>query len=163
MSLRLKRLAFAATVFAPLLAFTATSLAAALATWNLDGVHTSSDPVSVTSTAVDVTAGNLTKSAALTSTSFLDAFVARGWPLTASVDPDRYLEFSVTTGEGRALVFDWVTFSLYNNHPGTATWEIRSSVDGYQLVLSSGTASTLAGSGVSVLASVGGVGARQGR
>lgn len=156
------RLVFAASVIATMLAGNMPVMAAALATWNLNGVLTSSDPVPVTTTAVDVTAGSLTKSAALTSTGFLDAFVARGWPLTASADPDRYLEFSVTTGEGRAIVFDKVAFSLYNNHPGAANWEIRSSVDGYQAALASGSVSPLVGSGVSIQASVAALGAWQG-
>ena len=162
MTIRARNLLVAASVIVAVFAGSSPVLAAAVATWNLNGVFTTSNPVPVTTTAVDVTAGSLAKSAALTSGAYLDAFVARGWPLTGSADPARYLEFSVTSAEGRAIVFDKVAFSLYNNHPGSATWEIRSSVDGYQAALSSGTETALVGSGVSVQASVAALGAWHG-
>lgn len=135
MALRLQHLVASACAVGSLLASHVPSAGTPVASWSLNGIITSSNPVPATSTATDVTAGSLTLSSALQARLFLDAFVGGGWPLSGAPDTSRYFQFWVATGPGRAIDFENVLFALHNNHSGTSNWQIRSSVDGFATVL----------------------------
>ena len=87
---------------------------APVATWELNGVINSANPVPVTNTAADVSGSDLAKSVTLGSSNFANAFVATGWPTTPGIDTDRYFEFSVTPDVGLDILYSTVEFSLYN-------------------------------------------------
>jgi hypothetical protein len=136
----------------------------AIATWKLNGgsggtaAIDSSMPFPVTSTASNVTAGPLTAAAALTSVTFANAFVSNNWPAGA-VDTTKYFQFTVTAASGHTISYDSVRFSLYNNFDGASTWQVRSSVDSFASVLSSGAFSAgISGGGATVLAPVSALG-----
>jgi hypothetical protein len=105
---------------------------APVATWLINGSIDSAAGLPVSSVATNVSASDLTKSAALTSRVFADAFVADGWPpVGPGVDTTRYFEFTVTPAPGHSVVYDRVLFSLYNDVDGSLLFEVRSSVDGF--------------------------------
>jgi hypothetical protein len=136
---------------------------AVLATWLLNGASINSGvPLAVSSVATNVSAGDLTKSAALTTTLAADAFWADGWPAGA-LDTTRFFEFSVTAAAGHSILYDSLRLSLWNNADGAASWEVRSSVDGFTSTLASGGLSAgITGAGFRLTPNISGVGAQPG-
>jgi hypothetical protein len=88
-----------------------------------------------------VTAGNLTKSAALAAGPNADStFWAEGWPsvATGTIDTSRYFEFSLGPNPGYTMSPRWIRFSLYGEE-GPGSWELRSSADNFAAPLAQGS------------------------
>jgi hypothetical protein len=127
-----------------------------LATWLLNGTISSTNPVPVSTTVANVSAGVLSQTG-LTGTNFANAFVTDNWPSSA-LDPGKYFSFSVTAGGVASIRYDTVRFSLYNNHTGSTAWELRASHDSFATALDSGTSSSIVGSGTPITADVSAIG-----
>jgi predicted phage tail protein/regulation of enolase protein 1 (concanavalin A-like superfamily) len=112
-----------------------------LALWGLNGTMDSAVPRVVTQTAPNVLAGNLTKSATLTSSGSLDSqFTAEGWPRVSPgvIDTNKFFEFSVTPASGRTITMQWIRFSIFGED-GPGSWELRSSADSFAAPIAQGS------------------------
>jgi hypothetical protein len=127
----------------------------AIAIWKPNGDPVdSSDPLQFWGVHENASAGYLYKSVALTAKSFVNAFMASGWPTGPAADLDKYFEFSLKPGTGYQILYDAIEFSLYNNYEGTSSWQIRSNADAYASVLDSGHETVIYGAGAPVRADI---------
>ena len=76
------------------------SASGVLATWSFAGQSGSEASVPVSSTAQGVTAGDVTRAAALSSASGATSINASNWPQTGSVDSTKYFSFTITPPNG---------------------------------------------------------------
>jgi hypothetical protein len=113
-----------------------TSAAADLATWDFSGLsgESASAPASSTDSAVQA-AGAITRGSGLTGASADAAISAKGWTTDSSPDAGDYYEFSVTPAAGQMLDIDTLHFSEARSGTGIATFELRSSLDGFASVI----------------------------
>ena len=111
-----------------------------------------------------VTASNLTKNG-FTTTNAANAFRGNDWPLgatngsstfTGSIDPTKYIEFTLTAATGQTFSNPKVRFDLYRSSTGPRQWAWRSSLDNYasNIVLDSLGASVTQAAGVMTLTDV---------
>ncbi|HEV2480434.1 MAG TPA: hypothetical protein VGS79_12245 [Puia sp.] len=116
------------------------------ATWSFAG-----SSVAASSTGADITATAVTMGSDVTGGgqfSGSDFFGQDGWPATTTIDPNAYMQFSVSPNSGYYLALNTVVLNLRHSTLGTAagsgptSWQLRSSVDGYTSVLGSGTLTT---------------------
>jgi plastocyanin len=86
-----------------------------------------------------VTASALTKSG-FTSTSGANAFRGNDWPLgatngnntfTGTIDPNKYIEFTLTAASGQTFSNPKVRFDLYRSSTGPRQWAWRSSLNNF--------------------------------
>lgn len=111
-----------------------------------------------------VTASNLTKNG-FTTSSGAGSFRGNDWPLgatngsstfTGSIDPTKYIEFTLTAATGQTFSNPKVRFDLYRSSTGPRQWAWRSSLDNYasNIVLDSVGASVTQAAGVMTLTDV---------
>lgn len=116
------------------------------ATWSFSG--SSVDP---SATATGITASKVTMGSDVTGGgqfSGSDFFGQDGWPATAIIDPNAYMQFTIGPGSGYYLVLNTVVMNLRHSTLGTSagsgptSWLLSSSLDGYSSVLASGSLTT---------------------
>lgn len=69
-----------------------------------------------------------------------DIFYVFGWPTGGAIDPNDYIEFTITPGSGTQITYNHVTFAWVRNSSGPGDIDLRSSVDGYTATLDSAAA-----------------------
>ena len=116
------------------------------AAWSFSGESVAASTVGADITATAVSMGSDVTGGGQFSGS--DFFGQDGWPATTTIDPNAYMQFSVSPNSGYYLVLNTVALNLRHSTLGTAagsgptSWQLRSSVDGYTAVLGSGTLTT---------------------
>ncbi len=100
-----------------------------LATWTLTGASGSQVSTPVTSTATGVTAGDLTRSAALTAASGADSMNSSGWSTSAQRDTTKYYTLSLTPPAGCAANLTMMSIDLKSSGTGPAMAEVATSID----------------------------------
>jgi hypothetical protein len=113
------------------------------ANWNFNNTLAASNGAHLSS--VDITLGtSVTSNAFNAGTEF---FGQDGWPAGA-LDPNAYVQFTVTAGSGYYMVLNTVTLVIRHSTLGTAagsgpgSWSLRSSLDGYTADIATGSLTT---------------------
>ena len=116
------------------------------ATWNFSG-----SSVEPSATGANITASNVTMGPDVTGGgqfSGSDFFGQDGWPATTTIDPNAYMQFTVSPKSGYYLVLNTVALSLRHSTLGTSagsgptSWILSGSLDGYASVLATGSLTT---------------------
>ncbi|MEO6775882.1 MAG: hypothetical protein ABI467_23175 [Kofleriaceae bacterium] len=109
----------------------ACSFTGALASWNLTGQTGTEPSVVAASTATGVTAGALTRSAALTAVSGADSINSSMWPAAAALDATKYYAFTLTAPTGCSITLTSVSIDALASGSGPASGAIATSSDGF--------------------------------
>jgi hypothetical protein len=116
------------------------------ASWNFSGMS-----VEPSAAGANITASKVTMGASVTGGGQFsggDFFGQDGWPATTTIDPNAYMQFSVSPKSGYYLTLNTVAMNLRHSTLGTSagsgptSWMLSSSLDGYSSVLASGTLTT---------------------
>jgi hypothetical protein len=116
------------------------------ASWNFTGSSAAANTIGANITASSVTMGSDVTGGAQFSGA--DFFGQDGWPATTTIDPSAYMQFVISPSSGYYLQLNTLSLQLRHSTLGTAagsgptSWQLRSSVDNYTSVLSSGTLTT---------------------
>jgi hypothetical protein len=116
------------------------------ATWNFSGMSVAPSATGANITATNVTMGSHVTGGGQFSGS--DFFGQDGWPAATSIDPNAYMQFTVSPGSGYYLVLNTVAMNLRHSTLGTSagsgptSWILSSSLDGYSSVLATGALTT---------------------
>ncbi len=107
------------------------SFSGALATWDLTAQTGSEISVGAASSATGVTAGELTRAAALTATAGSGSINSSNWATGAQLDSTKYYAFSVTPPSGCSLSITSVALDVKASATGPASGVIATSADGF--------------------------------
>jgi len=116
------------------------------ANWNFSGMS-----VEPNATGANITASNISMGPGVTGGgqfSGSDFFGQDGWPAATDIDPNAYMQFTVSPKSGYYLVLNTVAMSLRHSTLGTSagsgptSWRLSSSLDGYASVLATGSLTT---------------------
>ena len=143
-------------VIGVLLALLTSAPAAAveLASWGIVGDPLDSNaPYPADGVDAVATAGDLRKAPALLGVVASERYLAAGWPVGTPLDLGRYFELDAAPVAGFELSLDRLDFSLYGASGGSASWEVRSDVDGFSAALDSGFVADVFGGGSGALVS----------
>lgn len=116
------------------------------AAWNFTGSSAAANTTGANITATSVTMGSdVTGGAQFSGTDF---FGQDGWPATAAIDPNAYMQFTISPKSGYYLVLNTMSLQLRHSTLGNSSgsgptsWQLSSSLDNYTSVLASGTLTT---------------------
>jgi len=107
------------------------SFTGALATWDLSGQTGSETMVPAATNATGVTAGELTRAAALTATSGTGSINSSGWPTTGALDATKYYAFTVSPPSGCSIKLTGVAIDVKSSGTGPATGALATSADAF--------------------------------
>jgi len=85
-----------------------------LAEWDVNGQPGNQATVPATYADPNVTASDITRGPGLTAAAQTNGFDSTGWTTSTSLDPDDYLEFTLTPKAGTSLSLTGVSFSFEN-------------------------------------------------
>ncbi|MDQ3336857.1 MAG: hypothetical protein M4D80_16955 [Myxococcota bacterium] len=114
-----------------------------LATWSFAGQAGNQASTPATSQAMGITAGAVTRSAALTANAGTNSINASNWPLTATRDATKYYAFTIAPPAGCTLSITGVNIDVSSSGTGPASAQIATSADNY--VAASTVSTTTAG------------------
>jgi hypothetical protein len=116
------------------------------AAWNFTGNSAAANTTGANITASSVTMGSdITGGPQFNGTDF---YGLDGWPTTATIDPNAYMQFGISPNSGFYLVLNTMSMYLRRSTTGTSagsgpmSWRLSSSLDNYTSVLASGTLTT---------------------
>ena len=102
-----------------------------LASWQLTGQSGSETSVAATTMASGVTAGALTRTAALTGTAGSGSINGSNWPTASALDATKYYSFSIEPPTGCSIVLSSISIDAKASTTGPATAVIGTSADNY--------------------------------
>ena len=86
--------------------------------------------------------GSMKRGSGITPSAAGNVFAATGFTTNASVDTADYFSFSIKANQGFKLNLDSIVFGQRRSNSGPANYAVRSSLDGFQADLASGTCPT---------------------
>ncbi|HET9989763.1 MAG TPA: hypothetical protein VFQ65_14625 [Kofleriaceae bacterium] len=116
------------------------SFSGALARWDLTGQTGSESSVVAASTATGVTAGSLTRAAALTAQSGAGSINGSNWPTAGALDATKYYAFTLTAPTGCSMTLTSVAIDLKASATGPANGALATSKDSFVATTPVGTA-----------------------
>jgi hypothetical protein len=102
-----------------------------LATWSFAGQAGNQTSTPATSQATGVTAGPVTRAAALTANPGANSINSTNWPLTATRDATKYYAFTIAPPAGCTLSITGVNIDALSSGTGPASAQISTSADNY--------------------------------
>ena len=107
------------------------SYSGVLATWNFAGETGSQVSTAAATTAPGVTAGSVSRAAALVAAAGSGSINATNWALSTTLDPTRYYTFSITPPAGCTLQVSTLAIDSAPSGTGPAGVAVATSADGF--------------------------------
>ena len=114
-----------------------------VATWVLSGSLNSATPLSVTSTATNVTGASLSSGPSVPSSGgFQNEYWSYGWPYPGDasggvLNVNKYFTFGTTATTGHEILYRAIKFTTCTSGP--QSWAVRTSIDNYAANIATGT------------------------
>lgn len=107
------------------------SFSGALATWDLSGQTGSEATVVATTMASGVTAGPVTRAAALTATAGSGSINSSNWPSSSALDPTKYYAFTLAPPTGCTIKLSTIAIDAKASGTGPASAVLATNVDAF--------------------------------
>lgn len=132
--MKLKSTSLAIMAFSAIAAVS--SQGATLATWDFTGQLGDQTSQAVTSTLINITAGDLTRGSGLSTSTTPNSMNSSGWT-TSLFDANDYYQISITVAPGFQMDLASVDFAERRSGTGIRNFQIRSSLDSFGAIIGS--------------------------